>query len=438
MWTSRWRSLLVGLCTVVACHNGTRYPGTPEPDVLEPPARPRIILHTGDTASIDTNDARAYYVAGMAVTARREAAAAAFYWASRVDPSWSQPLYQRWSLLRLYATSPAMRGGIDSLLIAAFDRDPFFRDNLYLRNKATVESLAVTQAVAAARCVTRYDPMQIMPRPQLGEWNCDSWYSWPAYLEIRRCTDPAAEGCAWPTGRVYDRSTEWYVAYGNTDYAAASRLLARRIKARPDSIVYYYRRAKAQFFLSQYDSAAATLRGGITRMERPRSKAARGWFFTPAEFAYAIGIVRQTQGQDSAARAAFHESVTLEPRLAMGHLHVATAALAAHDTATAIAEGRLAADIRPDDPVVQLVLGYTLLNAGQTADAATHLDAAIAADSAYALPYLYLGEARLLQHDTAGAAAALGGFLSRARRDDTHRRTASAQLAALEAVPAAP
>jgi predicted Zn-dependent protease len=225
------------------------------------------------------------------------------------------------------------------------------------------------------------------------------------------------------------------VAYGDTNYALASRLLLKRIKARPDSMAYYYRRAKAQFFLSQYDSAAATLRRAIERMEQPGSKATRGWFFTPAEFAYAIGIVRQAQGQDSAARAAFQESVTLDPGLAMGLLHLAAAALAANDTATAIAEAQQVAALRPTDPVVQLMLGYTLLIAGQTTDATTHLDAAVAVDSAFALPYLYLGEARLLQHDTAGAVAALDGFLLHARRDDTHRRTASAQLAALGVVP---
>jgi tetratricopeptide (TPR) repeat protein len=441
MPASRARAVLIGLCTVVACHTGAQFPAVLEPAVrslLVPPTRPGILPQAGDTASIDTNDARVYFAAGMAYSSHftpPRAANAAFYWASRVDPSWSQPLYQRWSLLRFYARTPATRDEIDPLVVAAFERDPFFRDNLYLRQKATAESLAVTTAVAEARCVNRRDPIVIIPLPALGELHCDEPGAWNAYLELRQCADPGAQTCPWPVGSVYDRSKLWYVAYGDTNYALASRLLARRIKASPDSMAYYYRRAKAQFFLSQYDSATATLRGAITRMERPASNATRGSFFTPAEFAYAIGIIRQTQGQDSAARAAFQESVRLDPGLVMSHLHLAAVALSASDTATAIAEGRLAAAARPDDPVVQLMLGYTLLTAGHTADAATHLDAAVAADSAYALPYLYLGEARLLQHDTTGTAAALDGFLSRARRDDTHRLTVSAQLAALGGVP---
>jgi hypothetical protein len=133
MPASRARAVLIGLCTVVACHTGPQYPVMPEPTLraLLAPARPDV-LRPGDTTSIDTNDARVYYAAGMASTSDwtpPSAANAAFYWASRVDPSWSQPLYQRWSLLRsslrrFYETTPAMGDRVDSLVVAAFDRDP--------------------------------------------------------------------------------------------------------------------------------------------------------------------------------------------------------------------------------------------------------------------------------------------------------------------------
>ena len=115
----------------------------------------------------------------------------------------------------------------------------------------------------------------------------------------------------------------------------------------------------------------------------------------------------------------------------MSHVHLAVVALGANDTRTAIAHAQLAAQIRPEDPIVQLVLGDALLSASQAADAATHFDAAIGSDSSYAAPYLYLAQARLAQDDTARTVAALTGFLAHAGRSDGQRSAAASQLATL-------
>jgi predicted Zn-dependent protease len=112
-------------------------------------------------------------------------------------------------------------------------------------------------------------------------------------------------------------------------------------------------------------------------------------------------------------------------------VHLASEALSAGDTATAIAEAQLAAEIRPDDPVVQLFLGKTLLSAHRPAEAIEHLRAATVADPYFALPYYYMGQASGLAHDTSASLMAYRAFLAHASRADNLRRSAEEALATL-------
>jgi predicted Zn-dependent protease len=454
---SAWRTGCLVLWGVVACH--TAAPPTPltverptDPAVLQmfdlsvAPPRPRLRLVAGQSEPVDTNDARAYYDAAMVVPLSAPVDIAALYWASRIDPSWAPPVYQRWAMLQNAAqqieqVQPAALPDstlvrIDALLMVAYGDDPFFDDHLYENNIAKAESLAVTRAIAAAECAAPQYPsrpiVHVLPGWIGAPADCTNREAnWSLYQELVYCADPAALSCPWPPGPVYDPSTHWYVAYGHADYVNATRLLGAAVKSHPDSIDLYYHLAKAQFLSSQYDAAVVTLQNAVARIQRKPSAAGNGGIFTPALFQYAIGVLRQTQGRDTDAVAAYTRSVAIDPRWYMSHVHLAALALAANDTRTTIAHAQLAAQIRPEDPVVQLVLGDALLSAGQAADAATHFDAAIESDSSYAAPYMYLAEARLAQDDTARTVAALAGFLAHAGRNDAKRSAAASQLATL-------
>src|SRR4029077_17961304 len=103
------------------------------------PKRPKL------EAGADTNFAPAYYESGVATIARDpERAAAAFYWAARLDPAWAQPLYARRVALlladptllvgdmnghRRYVESKEART-IDSLELRALMLDPFLARDL--------------------------------------------------------------------------------------------------------------------------------------------------------------------------------------------------------------------------------------------------------------------------------------------------------------------
>jgi tetratricopeptide (TPR) repeat protein len=451
----------------IACAGGTK-PATTAPAPLDPgavpalfdlskvPKRPELIVgHYGrrvqhDTSAtarigvgsildsafvsavdspipVDTNDARLYYAAGIAA-ARLHVdptdASAAFYWASRIDPSWAEPYFARWYVLRVAAEQRVrVRPGaprpaplphavllsIDSLILVAYARNPFLDDGLVMHDLSRNAINRIATARNAHRAVVERENdyrMREGEAPLLETWT----------------TTPAPRA--------------WYIAYGARQFDSASSQLAPLIKKNPDNIGLYVYRAKALFFMRQYDSAANVLRVAVDRITHMDSVKTLPIYISKEQLVYSIGMAYQFAREDSAARETYQQTVTENLGSYMGHLHLANSALAVRDTATAITEGRMAAEIRPDDPVVQLFLGYTLLQARQDADAATQLGLAVRADSSYALPYMYLGEAYMMQHDTANAIAALRGYIARSRADQTEfREGAQAAITALGGIP---
>ncbi|HEX8244075.1 MAG TPA: hypothetical protein VF541_11280, partial [Longimicrobium sp.] len=96
-------------------------------------------------ATADTNDAAAYYRQGMArLQSEPRVAADAFWWASRLDPHWADPLYARRAALMMADRRVLLGyyGGVesvwregavqamDSLAAHALEMDPFLNRNL--------------------------------------------------------------------------------------------------------------------------------------------------------------------------------------------------------------------------------------------------------------------------------------------------------------------
>jgi len=369
------RSLVV-LCAVAIAggmESGRVLAQTPAPlAVLDPmfdlsaaPPRPPVAA----LATLDTNDAHEYYDVGMAsIDTNQSLAAAAFFWASRLDPSWAEPYYDRYYVLRRAeprAISDSLRTLVDSLYYVAQVRDPFVDEQVGMQGRSN----------------------RLIPR--------------------------------------------WYFAFSGRRFDIASQELAKLIRKYPDALEAYMYRARATYYLGQYDTAAAILQSAISRVDAKDTVRLIRRFVSRDLITYAMGLAYQQGHRDAAATAAFQQALTENLGFYMAHLHLATQALGARDTATAISEARLAAEIRPDDPVVQLFLGETLLNAQHASEAIAPLRAAIAADPYYALPYYYLGQASELTRDTPGALAGYRGYLARAKRRDSLRDSAQRAISRL-------
>jgi tetratricopeptide (TPR) repeat protein len=392
----------------------------------------------GDSVPPDTNDSRVYYSAGVAARGLDPSLASAdFYWASRLDPGWADPYFARWYTLRRGPYILAFRlvsrrgtvaghsGGAAADRPADSRRPRVIPDSIWLRVdslflQASVRNPFVDEHLLFSDIVSQIRG-QVMLANSLQSRMIDQ-------INTRRLE----EGEAPVSGprRVEVRET-WFTAYAARDFASAARLLAPLIKKNRDNLELYVYRANAFFNIRQYDSCSAMLRAAMARIETKEAARTLPAYLSKEVFAYAIGIAQEQGGNQPAARAAYEQTVSENLGFYMAHLHIASAALNARDTAAAVTEALAATQIRPDDPVVQFYTGYTLLAAGKHADAIEHLRAAIASDPYYALPYLYLGQALEQSHDTTEAVASYREFLARSRRDDDRRPTVESAVAIL-------
>jgi tetratricopeptide (TPR) repeat protein len=381
---------------------------------------PRGTAAAVDSTKPDTNDARTYYDAGVtSVDADPAGSAAAFYWASRINPAWAEPYFGRWYTLKNAAEKTAILRQtakskdplvpdstlkrLDSLVIQAEIRDPFFDEKVALEAAS-----ANTHGTLALANSLRNREIREYNREQMSDGEM-------------------------PLMGVKDLTMEhtWYGAYEDRHFDSASADLAKLIKKHPDAIALYVYRSKAQYYLKQFDSAAATLNAAVGQIQKRDTTKLLPVYISKETLIYSIAMANAQAHRDSAAKANFQRTVTENLGFYMAHLHLGSQALNARDTATAINEAQIAAQIRPDDPVVQLFLGYSLVNAGHTSEGIDHLRAATTADPYYSLPYYYLAQALEQDHNDTAAVSAYRGYLAHAARTEALRKSAEEAIAML-------
>ena len=376
-----------------------------------------------DSTQPDTNDANTYYQAGLAsVNADPAGAAAAFYWASRINPAWAEPYFGRWFALTQAAEQTeilkkqdkkknkdmvlvpdSILKHLDSLVILADIHDPFFDEKIALEAASANNhgELALYNSLRNKE-INEYNDsvMKEGDVPILGVHNIKMQHSWAQSYEDRH-------------------------------FDSASADLAKLIKKHPDAFQLYIYRAKAQYYLKQYDSTVATLTAAVGQIEKRDTTKVLPVYISREMLTYMIAMADAQAHRDTAAKATFQLVVTQNLGFHMAHLHLASQALDKRDTATAINEAQIAAQIRPDDPVVQLFLGYALMNAGHMPDGIEHLRQATTVDPYYSLPYYYLGQGLEQTGNDTAALNAYRGYLAHAARREGLRQSASDAIAML-------
>ena len=393
---------LLAACVIAAARCGVPPPVTPTLSSLAPL---RAIADSGKElprprlpANADTNAARSYYdlaepLVRMGVSL--DTAEMALYWASRLDPSWAEPIYAR-SLVPLAAVrrdanetwqhtrstlavrklelTPEQIRIIDSLQRIAWDRNPFLYTDLEFRNVLSI-----------------------------------------------RLGDPLRDG---------------YSMFANRRFAEAETLFAVGLKKHPGDIVARTYRARALFYLDQYDSAVVELEAARDTIRRREIEHHEAVLFSVEMFEFAIGISRVQQDDFPAARAAFERALTENLGFYWAHVRLAGSALALQDTAAAIAELAEAVQIEGHDPVLRMYYGAVLESAGRLPEGEAQLKEAVALDPRYAAPYYQLGLNYRLRGMRADAIEYYRQFLARSARDDPWRGAAIHELRGLTGTPA--
>ena len=377
--------------------------------VHEVPRRPAL------WAGADTNSAGAYYLLGVQRLERdARLAAAAFYWAERLNPGWPDALYGRY--VALLMTDPHRleqyeegRGGIernpeiraiDSLYLRAVQRDPFLHRKLekpyvmmYYRN---VYAEAIRRQTGDRDAVVA------------------------DYLVRQLMNDPDPYVRAW-------------LAYADGRFPAAIQYYEQVLRRSRRPARLRLRLGQIHFLSGNYPEAAEHLRAGIEALRQADRRDVVRVYESKAMLEYSLAAALEQAGQPDAAREAYGRALTEDLAFWPGHRRMGMLAAAKGDTAAALSEMALAVELAPGEPDLLYQYGTLLLAANRVVEAAAQLKKAAELDPYYAAPHYYLG----MMHDAATmtdeAVEHYRAFVARAAGDAPNLARARQRLAALTA-----
>ena len=377
------------------------------------PKRPKL------EAGADTNFAPAYYEYGVSMIERDpERAAAAFYWAARLDPAWAPPLYARRVALlmadprllvgymngiRRYVESKEARS-IDSLELRALMLNPFLARDLdkplimaYLRDLVQDE-LRQSGDHMDAGTSTRFD------------------YYMERYLR-NNARERLRADVAISDGRVPEALDLYRKALGQERDDEAAGI--------------HVERARAFHQLGNDDSTRAELAQGLEKLRKRDQKAFVFVYESKALLEQCIGLTYELKAQFEPAREAYGRALQEDLSYYPAHIRLGSVALAVGDTTSALSEMDLAVQVKPDDPWVRATYGQTLAQIGRAADAAVQLRKAVDLEPFYPGPYYLLGRVAEMLGKPAEAADDYRGYLAHTSSRDVRVPDVKQRLAAL-------
>ena len=389
-------------------------PVAAQPGATAPP-RPQL------GADADTNDAAAYYAFGVSrLRQRPEEAAAAFYWAARLDPASPDAFYARRAALlmsdpyrlvkyqegdRATIRSPDVRR-IDSLQLRAMMLDPFFvrrHDDVvaeaYLRELVTRDARQSGDQVNEA--ALRFVIERYLHNAPAGH---RAWINY-AEQKFRDAVD---------------------------DWAIALRRDSKDTHLRAE-------RARALYLLGSFDSARAEMARAIG--DARAEDTTKTWYVyeSKAQWEFSLGWIYERLGTARAAKEAYQRALMEDLTFYPAHLRLGTLALAVGDTAGALLEMARAVQARDDEYDAHLQYGFVLDAARRYDSAAAHFRRAGELEPFAATAQFLLARSLDAAGDAAGAAGAYDRCARLSKRDDRFGGMASRRAAALRAsAPAAP
>ena len=401
-----------GLLAVIVLVGG----GAPWPAVAAQsrnhPKRPRL------AAGADTNDARVYFDHGVAFLKRDPwTAAAAFYWASRLEPGWPEPLYaQRVAGLlaqehllmgylegvRSVIASPQAQQ-LDSLEYQAQRLNPFFLRDLD-------ESLFAGYVVAT--------------------------YKQELFRAGERPLDPSAES-------ELNFLLDQYLRSGarlsvRAALAASQRRFLEALELYRQLLPQYrfkaeirWERARIFYVIGSYDSALVELQTALSEPRQPDTTRLTPVYVSRELLDHSIGMIHEAAGDTAAAREAYGRALLENLSYSPAHVRLAALDLIAGDTATALSELDLAVQVAPTEAPPRVSYALLLAQTGHRDEAVLHLRRATDLEPYYAVPYYVLGFVAELQGNREEALAGYRAFLARASARDRLRNVVAQRVADL-------
>jgi len=409
---------LAGLCLAAAPAHAQRGRG---PDLA--PRRPVL------GAAADTNSAMGYYAHGLNTINREPAeAAASFYWASRLNPGWSDALYGEY-VARLL---------MDKDRLVDYMRGQ--RSTLRLREIQHIDSLYAQARTIDPFMVRRFD--QVMLRTWLQTW---------AENTIRRDNPAGGDAAAiahWIDTTLMqgdDYLRAWLAASEGrnesavTAYERAIQQSRHRSGLRADL-------ARVQYHMGTLPAALASMQQAITEWRKEDAEDRIIILYqNKAVLEHSVGVIHEARQDVAAAREAYGRALQEDIAYYPAHQRLSALALAAGDTASAISEMDLAVQLAPENPTLHMSHGMLLAGALRYDEALKEFEKAREINPDYAAPHFVIAR----MYDGSGmreeAIAAYRAWMSHASRtepqmDPVRQRVEqlAAEIAAERAAAAAP
>ena len=357
----------------------------------------------------DTNDAQAYYDAGLRDFRDDPGAAAeAFYWAARLNPGWADPLYARrvavlsskQTLLNAIMTNnrrdrPELRS-LDSLLARAYMLNPF----LYRRLDRQLFLNYLTNGDRRAQAELNYEINVAISQ------STPSMQAWYAYSQGN-----------------FDRALEHY---------------ARAINGTRENADLHLERARIFGMRNQVEPAVEEFQLALDEMRQKDEKKLVILYDSKALAEFSVATLLEGAGQPDKAKEAYGRALQEDLAYYPAHMRLGLLAITQGDTAAALSELAMAAEIATNDPFVHYMNGWVLAKAKHTKEAVTELTKATELEPYYALPYLVLGAQYEALEKAPEAMAAYDHFLKTSSARDPQRQFAQDRLEDIKAFVNAP
>jgi tetratricopeptide (TPR) repeat protein len=371
-------------------------------------------------AQADTNSANVYYLWGLQNVERDPGqAAAAFYWAERLNPGWAEALYGRRTALLMASPQRQVdyvRGAgytqhdpeilaMDSLVLRATQRSPFLYTALERPYWMQLFRTVFGEAL----------------RRETGSSNSTD----ADYLVRTAMADNSDPGMrAW-------------LDYSAGRFPAAAEGYERALRRSPRSFGLRVQMGHARFMAGDFPGAAAAMAEAIAQgRERDRREVVRV-YDSKAILEFGRATALEQAGDSVAASEAYGRALEEDLAFWPAHRRLSERALERGDTATAVAEMALAVELAPAEADLRYDHAVLLLESRKVLDAVAELSKAIELDPYYASPHYVLAVLNDHAQVTIDAAEHYRHFLALAPRDDERREQAQERLAA-NAAPAAP
>ena len=153
---------------------------------------------------------------------------------------------------------------------------------------------------------------------------------------------------------------------------------------------------------------------------------------------YSVATLLEGAGQPEKAKEAYGRALQEDLAYYPAHMRLGLLALGQGDTAAAVSELAMAAELAATDPFVRYMNGWVLGKVKHTKEAVAELTKATELEPYFALPNLVLGAQYEVLEKAPEAMAAYDRFLKIASANDPQRQFASERLEDLKAFVNAP